>query len=168
MHTIWSNLRNLRETTAMTLPFTKKQVHEECLRLVEEKINIAKQAMEAAQNSANNESKSSAGDKYETGRAMAQLEKDKSTLMLVESQKLKSALLQITLEKPSTRVLPGSLVITDQGIFYLAVGLGQIQLEGTSVFVLSPASPLGNRLYNLEVNGKASFNGKEYRVVGIG
>jgi len=151
----------------MQLPFTKKQVHEECIRLVDEKIKTAKHAMEAAQASANNESKSSAGDKYETGRAMAQLERDKSAGLLADSEKLKAALQLIQPEKITYKIQPGSLVITDQGIFYLAIGLGQIKLEKTLVFILSPASPLGNRFLNLGINGIASFNGKEYRIVEV-
>ena len=41
---------------------------------LDEKIQVALQAMKAAQESANAETKSSAGDKYETGRAMGQIE----------------------------------------------------------------------------------------------
>jgi len=146
---------------------TKKHVHEECLRLVEEKIQTAKSAMEAAQASANNESKSSAGDKYETGRAMAQLERDKSAGLLADSAQMKGALLLINPEKTSNHIQPGSLVVTDQGIFYIAIGLGLIQIEKTPIFVLSPVSPLGKSFLNLHVGGKASFNGKEYNVIRI-
>lgn len=148
----------------MAIPISKLQIHNECLRLVEEKIQTAKSAMEAAQASANNEYKSSAGDKYETGRAMAQLERDKSAGLLADSERLKSALLQINPEKIHHKIQPGSVVVTDQGIFYLTIGLGQIQVSGSSIFVLSPASPLGKSFLNLEVGGKASFNGKEYLV----
>ena len=151
----------------MQLPFTKKQVHEECIRLVDEKIKTAKLAMEAAQASANNESKSSAGDKYETGRAMAQLERDKSAGLLADSEKLKAALQLIQPEKITYKIQPGSLVITDQGIFYLAIGLGQIHLEKKPVFVLSPVSPLGSRFLNLEINGTATFNGNSYMIIKI-
>ncbi|MDB5240215.1 MAG: hypothetical protein JWP57_840, partial [Spirosoma sp.] len=47
----------------------KQALHARCRHYVQQRIDTARQAMEAAQESANSESKSSAGDKYETGRA---------------------------------------------------------------------------------------------------
>ena len=54
----------------------KKGLYTEVSRLLTEKIRVAETAMQAAQASANEETKSSAGDKYETGRAMAQNDRD--------------------------------------------------------------------------------------------
>jgi len=49
-----------------------------CLAEIEKRIHTAKSAMESAEESARNETKSSAGDKFETGRAMMHLEKEKN------------------------------------------------------------------------------------------
>jgi hypothetical protein len=70
----------------------KQQLYAKCLVFVEQRIATAQEAIASAQRSANEETKSSAGDKYETGRAMAQLEIEKSTLQLAESFKLKQFL----------------------------------------------------------------------------
>ena len=61
--------------TAPTL--NKKQLYDLCQAVVQQRIDTARHAMTAAQESANEEGKSSAGDKYETGRAMAQIERDR-------------------------------------------------------------------------------------------
>jgi transcription elongation GreA/GreB family factor len=151
----------------MKIPFSKKQVYDECLRLIEEKVDIAKQAMDAAQASANNESKSSAGDKYETGRAMAQLERDKSAVQLSECLKLRSTLASIDPSKRHDSSKLGSLVVTDQGIYFLAIGIGQIKLGDTIVIVLSTSSPLGNKLLDMKADEKITFNGKDFQVIEI-
>lgn len=47
-----------------------------CEDTITRRMAVARQAMDNAQASANSEEKSSAGDKYETGRAISHLEKD--------------------------------------------------------------------------------------------
>ena len=73
----------------------KKHLHERCLAIVQQRMCDAKEAMDGAQQSANQEEKSSAGDKYETGRAMAQIARDQAAQQLDEALKLKNALDQI-------------------------------------------------------------------------
>ena len=55
---------------------TKAKLYDSCLKLVDERVAHIEDAMRNAQASANEETKSSAGDKYETGRAMMHLEKE--------------------------------------------------------------------------------------------
>jgi hypothetical protein len=74
-----------------------------CIEYVEQRISSATTAMQNAQEAANEEGKSSAGDKYETGRAMMQIERDQAAAQLDESLKLKRTLHQIG----ATRSSPG-------------------------------------------------------------
>src|SRR5437762_5227779 len=103
----------------------KKQLHERCAAIVQQRMADAKQAMDAAQESANQEEKSSAGDKYETGRAMAQIARDQAAQQLDEALKLKNALDQINPEVSSKRIMLGSLVITDKNRFYISISAGR-------------------------------------------
>jgi hypothetical protein len=73
----------------------KEQLWMQCQKIVEDRLATAQQAMDAAQQSANQEEKSSAGDKYETGRAMAQLERDKAATQVEENKKMLTVLRQI-------------------------------------------------------------------------
>ncbi|MCU0369347.1 MAG: 3-oxoacyl-ACP synthase, partial [Cyclobacteriaceae bacterium] len=70
----------------------KQCLFQYCTEFVNRRIENARLASESAQDSANMEEKSSAGDKYETGRAMAQLENEKALQQLAEANKLKSLL----------------------------------------------------------------------------
>lgn len=125
---------------------TKPKLHEACLQLLEQKIAIAKQGMEEAQASANNETKSSAGDKYETGRAMSQRERDLHARQLAELMNMKKTLATIDPDKTSSKVELGALVETETASFYISAGLGAIQIEEKQVMAISAISPIAQIL----------------------
>ena len=133
----------------------------------EERIANATEAIKAARDSSTEDTKSSAGDKYETGRAMMQLDIDRQTLQLGEAQKLKTFLERMDPDNSSDTVQNGSLAFTNQGIFYLAISLGQVELDKQKYFVISPSSPIGEQLMKQKVGGKFTFNGKEYKLTAI-
>src|ERR1700761_1799719 len=93
----------------------KKELHRLCVNYVQNRIDTVTQAIDAAQQAANEETKSSAGDKYETGRAMMQQDTDRNRAQLTEANKLMVALNQINTDFSSETALPGSLVITNNG-----------------------------------------------------
>lgn len=121
------------------------------------------QAMEAVQASANDETKSSAGDKYETGRSMMQLELEKQSAQLAEAAKMQQTLDRISLEA-SESIHPGSLVYTNQGIFFISVSAGPIGVDENKVMAISMASPLGTSLRDRKAGEEFRFNGKLFRI----
>jgi hypothetical protein len=142
----------------------KKELHQLCINYVRERMDTATQAINAAQQAANEETKSSAGDKYETGRAMAQQETDRNQAQLNEAHKLIVALNHINVGVVSKTALPGSLVITNNGKFYIAISAGTLLLNGEAYFAISPASPIGLILSGKKAGDEFSLNGKQYRV----
>ncbi|MGV3557646.1 3-oxoacyl-ACP synthase [Larkinella arboricola] len=145
----------------------KQALFERCQQYVAQRIETAKTAMEAAQAAANEESKSSAGDKYETGRAMAQIERDRHAQQLAEARKLQQELTRIDSGKIYTSGQPGSLVMTSQGNFFIAISAGKITLDQTDYFAVSAASPIGVRLNHVKVNDEVVFNGKPIRILAV-
>ncbi|CCH55665.1 hypothetical protein BN8_04943 [Fibrisoma limi BUZ 3] len=145
----------------------KLRLFAQCQTYVEQRIETAQKAMEAAQESANSESKSSAGDKYETGRAMAQIERDRHAQQLAEALKVKKELEQLSVEKPVTTVQPGSLVTTSRGAFFLSISAGKITLDGVDYFAISPASPIGSKLLGKAPGDELTFNTVTYRILEI-
>ena len=91
----------------------------------------------AAQQSANNETKSSAGDKYETGRAMMHLEKERLARQMIEVAKLRKPLEMINPEKIESTVALGSIVTTENRNYFLSVSLGEVELEEEKYFCIS-------------------------------
>ncbi|MGC4020569.1 MAG: 3-oxoacyl-ACP synthase [Cyclobacteriaceae bacterium] len=142
----------------------KQRLHSLCLRNIEERINTAEQAIAFAQSSANEETKSSAGDKYETGRAMAQLEIEKNSAQLLDAKKLKQQLLQLDPNKVTDKIQLGSLVITNQGNFYISIPSGKFTVDDEVYFAISPSSPIAQNLIGLKFGDKFSFNKKEFTI----
>ena len=145
----------------------KTQLYSFCLHFVAQRIETAQNAIAIAQASANEETKSSAGDKYETGRAMAQLEIEKNSAQLAEAMKLKTALSQINPEQTTSVIQVGSLVLTTNGNFYLSISAGQSKIEDKIYFAISPASPIGSKLLGLKANDQFSFNNKTYQITEV-
>jgi transcription elongation GreA/GreB family factor len=145
----------------------KLQLFTQCMDFVNQRIDFAKQAMDGAQESANQEEKSSAGDKYETGRAMAQLERDKAAAQVSEARKMLSVLDQI---KPSTtnyRVGLGSLVITDLNKFYLSISAGKLIVDHEIHLAISAQSPIGLLLIGKQKGEQFSFNNQRQTIVSV-
>ena len=70
----------------------KEKLHDACVAYVDERISFLNETIKETQNSANNESKSSMGDKYETTRSMMHLENEQMSIQLKEALNLKTFL----------------------------------------------------------------------------
>lgn len=139
----------------------KEQVYRLCCASVEERITMLRDAIAVAQSSANEETKSSAGDKYETGRAMAQLEIEKYSAQLSEALRSKQALTQLASLPGGNVVQNGSLVSTDQGIFFISISAGQFSVDGQTVYAISTISPIGALLLGRKAGDHFEFRGKK-------
>ena len=139
----------------------KNRVIDHCLALVETNIEQLRKAILDCQNAANNETKSTAGDKHDTARSMMQIEVEKLSKQLANSLQEKVTLLQINAEQEHQKVAMGSLVFTDQLNFFISVGLGKIELDGESFYCMSPAAPLSKKIMGQTIGFSYSINGKE-------
>jgi len=137
---------------------------EYCHEYVEERISYMQNAIREAREAGNSESKSSVGDKYETARAMAQLEQEKYALQLEEAYKLKKALAGISADKTTDGVGPGSLVITDKGVFYLSISAGKCMIQGKEVFLVSPVAPVAVAMLSRKPGDTITVNGRTMEI----
>jgi len=110
------------------------------------------------------ESKSTAGDKHETGRAMAQLEQEKLGRQVLSARELQQGAAQINLDEKHTEIRFGSLVKTSNGCFFFSVGIGKLLVENESVFCLTMTSPLGNALKGKKQGESVVFNGRTIEI----
>ncbi len=134
---------------------------------VAERISVAQVAMDRAQEAANEEGKSSAGDKYETGRAMMQIERDKAAQQLAEALKLKQ-LVDGLLETGNTdEVRVGAIVQTTHYHFFISISIGKISLDGVDYLLVSPQSPVGQLLINKKPGDSITFNRLEEKILRI-
>ncbi len=146
---------------------TKAALLSLCQHYVQQRIDTARQAMEAAQEAANSESKSSAGDKYETGRAMAQLERDRNAQLLAGALQLERDLQQIIIDKTYESVQPGSIVTTSRGTYFMSIGAGKLVLGDAIYFSVSAGSPVALALAGRKAGEVATFNKMTYEVLSV-
>lgn len=137
------------------------------VELLDEKIEAAQQAIESAKESRNSDTKSSAGDKYETGRAMMQFEVDKNEVQLNKSMYLKNELSKINVSKIFHKADFGSIVETNQGNYFLSIGIGKMEVNKINCFSISLASPIGQLLLHKKVGESIHFQGKELIIESI-
>jgi len=145
----------------------KQQLFAHCEQYIHQKITNAQKAIAEAQQAANEETKSSAGDKYETGRAMMQLEKEKHATQLNEGLKLQKVLAQITPNSTHQEVGLGSLVVTSQANYYIAISAGKVTIDQQNYFIISLASPIGQALKDLSKGGQTVFRGQTITIKNI-
>ncbi|MDQ0067399.1 hypothetical protein [Chryseobacterium lathyri] len=117
---------------------------QELLDLIKTKIADKIQSFEnliVETRASSNDTKSSMGDKYETGREMLQQEINNLQRQLNESLNQQSVIRKISAE-PSDKVQVGALVRTDKGLFYVTVSVGEIISGDQKIMTVSAESPL--------------------------
>jgi transcription elongation GreA/GreB family factor len=114
-----------------------------------------------------NDSKNSAGDKHETGVAMAQLEQEKLTKQINELLTIQEHLQKINPSIAHNKIGLGSLVETNNGWYYFSVGIGTINMESLSIFAINPKAPIGELLLGKTKGESVLFNGKSTEILSI-
>ncbi|MFN8253646.1 MAG: hypothetical protein U0V75_17375 [Ferruginibacter sp.] len=145
----------------------KQQIHHHFLQLVNNKINQLQQVLHDLRESGANETKSTAGDKYETALAMLQIEQDNTRAQLQEVLQQKAVLQKIDPAISTVAVVNGSVVKTGQGYFFISAALGKAEISNCTVTALSSSSPLGKQFMHLQKGDSTRFNNREYTLEDI-
>ncbi|MCK5729815.1 MAG: hypothetical protein KAH68_01990 [Draconibacterium sp.] len=145
----------------------KEQILTQIMKIIDQRIESTKQAIEYARESRDNETKCSSGDKYETGRTMMNFELEKNRVLLNKTLNTKNDLLQINLYKKNDIITLGSLVTTTNGNYFIAIGIGKIEVANAIYYSISLVSPIGKLINNRKVGDKFKFQGKEIIILVI-
>lgn len=140
----------------------KQKTYSYLLQIINEKIQTLQHELNELLISISNETKSSAGDKYETSRAMLQIEQDQLNKQLSNALQQKTLLDSIDIDLTHECITIGDLIKTNHAYFFLSIGLGKIEIDGIPVIILSALSPLGKKLFDLKQEHTFLFNGKHY------
>ena len=145
----------------------KAQLYHLCQDLMGQRIETAETALEQAREASNDDTKSSAGDKFETTREMMQQDITRNKSLLMDARQNLQVLEAIKDTPKSDRVKSGSLVETSEGVFYISISVGQLSVEGKPFFAISALSPIGQLLLGKKVNDSITFNNKKYVIKDI-
>ncbi len=151
----------------MSLKSLEEKIHRCCVQYAQERINNAKEAIDEAQSAANSETKSTAGDKHDTSRAMSQLAVEQNTVALNQALKLNKILGAINVEREFESVRAGALVQTNRGIYYIVISAGKVVVEDKTIFCLSPGAPLAQVMLDKKKGTFFSFNQLNFEILEI-
>lgn len=140
----------------------KEAIHEACMQEIKSRVETARSAMLEAQAAANEETKGSAGDKHETGRAMNQLEREKHAVALQQALENKEVMEHLNPLITSGTIQTGSLVETNQGLFYIGLGLGKVSNGTITAWAVSPSAPVGKQFLGKKAGDRFVMNERHY------
>ena len=138
----------------------KEALFNQCQSFVNKRLQTVEAVLSSNQKALQSETKSSAGDKHETGRAMLQLEMEKAGQQLVGITQMKVVLSKIDVLKSSKNACLGSIIVTDKARYFLSLSAGQLVVEDKRYFAISVSSPIGKLLLGKQEKDMISFNGK--------
>ena len=138
----------------------KEQLYQFCIEQIQKKLDTINAIINSAQNSANSETKSTAGDKHDTARAMAHLETEKNAKQLAEINKIKKIIPYLKSSKTQLQstVQLGCVVETSLINYYISSNLGQIKIEDKNFLTISPISPLAKAFMGKKTGHGFNFN----------
>lgn len=145
----------------------KSRVHEACIKHVGDRIRTLEAALQDLKTQLESDSKSSAGDKHETSRAMVHLEQEQLGKQVYETTLQLSALNSIPQHLESGIIQIGNLIESNEGYYYLGVGLGKLKMDEMEVIAISPHSPLGRLFYGKKPTDELLFQGRTIRISSI-
>jgi transcription elongation GreA/GreB family factor len=149
------------------MPETKEKLYRLCEEYIQKRETEIKKIISDARDAANNETKSSAGDKYETGREVMQQEIDLNLTRLNEINKLKLTMERIAPDCKCETAQPGALVRTSNGNYYIAISAGQLKIDGTTYYAISAASPIGAEMIGKRSGDSFTLNRKQITIKSI-
>jgi len=135
----------------------KKELYNACIKFVNQQEETVNKIIRSNQIGLTSETKSSAGDKHETGRAMLQLEIEKASQQLAGINEMKLILSKINIEDTSKIVKLGSVVHTDQANYFLSISAGQINISNKIFYAISSRSPIGKLMLGKEADAVFVF-----------
>ena len=142
----------------------KLELYELCLNFMHQRMETAETALAQAQEASNDDTKSSAGDKFETTREMMQQDISRNKSLLADAKQNLMVLKSLQNVPVSEVVRNGSLVYTSKAIFYLSISAGHLNDDTMPIFAISAASPVGQLMVSKKVGDSFTFNNKEYLI----
>ncbi len=133
----------------------KRAIHWHCHRLLADRLTQTRQDIERCRAKALDGGASSVN---------ARIELEKLHAVLEQLQAMAPVLADIDPTGHHGSIVPGALVRTDMGLFYIAVALGRTEVDGIPLWVVAPHSPIVQVLKDTPVGEIAFFNGQAFRM----
>ncbi len=145
----------------------KEQLHQHCEAFLNKRLEVIQNTISDIEKALTSETKSTAGDKHETGRAMLQLEREKAGQQLAELQKQFLVLNKINTSQNHNTIALGSIVYTTQSNYFISTSVGEVIYDDDTFFAISLGSPIARLLVGKAINETFQFRDKEITITKI-
>lgn len=145
----------------------KEELFKQCEAFVHKRAQTVSEIIASNQKALHSETKSSAGDKHETGRAMLQLEMEKASQQLAGIQEMKEILSKIAISNSSNIAHLGSIIQTNSATYFLSISAGKLIVDSKIYFAVSVSSPIGKLLLGKTLNEEIIFNATKFLIKNI-
>ncbi|MDC0869950.1 3-oxoacyl-ACP synthase [Flavobacteriaceae bacterium] len=145
----------------------KEVLFQQCEDFVDTRFQTIQTIISSHQKALSSETKSSAGDKHETGRAMLQLEMEKAGQQLAAAQQMQQTLAKINILISSTNIALGSVIKTTSAYYFLSISAGMLKDKQTVYFAISPSSPIGKLLVGKKAEDTFIWRGEEITIESV-
>ena len=146
----------------------KEAIINQLITQLDDKLNQLNEHSKDLNDALNSETKSTAGDKHDTSRAMIHLEQEKIQHQFSALQQQRYQLLSYTNTSPSGKIVAGSLIQTTDNLFLVGIGLGKQLLNDRIVYCVGGETPLAHQLLGKKVGDEFFFNGATEKINAIG
>ncbi|WP_036195381.1 GreA/GreB family elongation factor [Maribacter antarcticus] len=143
----------------------KEAAFKHCQTFVTERLGRLNSQAKEISDALTSETKSSAGDKHETGRAMLQLEREKLGIQLADAEIIQALLHKVPANVTSASVGLGTMVKTTTSTYFIAISAGECAYENQKVFCISPATPIGKLVMGKQIGDSFTFQSKENKLL---
>lgn len=145
----------------------KEELLKFCASFINNRVSRIQKNIAGVQESLTSETKSSAGDKHETGRAMLQLEREKLGAQLLEAEKMQQLLSKVNIAKSTTLVGLGSVVYTEKSNYFIAISAGEFVQNKNKFYCISANTPIGKLLLGKSEGDSFVFNGATIKITQV-
>lgn len=146
---------------------SKQKAKQACLLKVGKRIEVCESQLKQLQQDLTNETKSSAGDKYETGRAMLHIEREKIGRQLAELEQLEQVIKTIEPTVIHQKIQLGSFVQTKDNCYFMAVSLGKMEVDGIPFYAISTQTPMAQVLLGRSKGDRVNFRETSFEIEGV-
>jgi len=115
--------------------------------------------------SLNEETKSSAGDKHETTRAMIQIEREKNSKRIKEIENLKKQLIIIkSVQSDNSKVSPGSIILTSTNNYFISISSEIYSSDTSKFYCVSINTPIAKAYLGKMIGDIVTFNNIDSKI----
>ena len=149
------------------MPSLKQKILSHYQILLQDKIDIYQDLILSLTEDAQNDAKSSAGDKHETTLSKLHIEQEKIANKLKEALEQQVILSKLDITQVSNNVVLGSLVITNHLTVFVCTALPKTTYDNQTIFAISPQSPLGIQMMHKTIQAEFLVNQVNYKILEI-